>query len=331
LAVAGGLLWREADIFLNTAPEPTGREVYFDVLPGARFAQISGQLAERGLVTDAGKFRLLARWEKLDTRLQAGRFVLNTGWTPGKILDELVNGRPMLFRLTIPEGLTWRQTGELLANAGFVVFEDFRLVTADPDFLRRYGIPFGTAEGFLMPDTYLLKKPDVPDEAQARAVAGRLVDNFWRKAADVWPNKTNPPLAELKKIVILASVVEKETGRDEERARVAGVYANRLTRGMPLQADPTVIYGLGEKFDGNLRRVHLEDAGNPYNTYQRPGLPPGPICSFGLAALRAAVRPEAHDFLYFVASGDGGAHVFSTNLADHNRAVRRYHQQRRSK
>jgi UPF0755 protein len=331
-AVGGGSwVWHEAGVFLRTAPEQAGREVFFDVAPGAHFAVVCEQLVEKGLVTDARKFRLLARWKKLDGRLQAGRFAMNTGWLPEKTLDELVNGRPVLFRITIPEGLTWRQTGLALEKAGFVVFEDFSNIIADPDFLRHYGIPFATAEGFLMPDTYLFKKLDLPDIAQARAVMGRMVDNFWHKATEVWPDGAKPTAEFLKKCVILASVVEKETGRDEERARVAGVYRNRLEKGMPLQADPTVIYGLGEKFDGNLRRIHLEDAANSYNTYQHPGLPPGPICSFGIAALRAAVRPEAHNFLYFVAESDGGAHVFSTNLAEHNRAVRRYLERRRSK
>lgn len=331
---ACGWLWHEAHLFLNTAPETPGREMLFDVPQGARFAQISAALAKQGLVTSARKFSLLARYKQWDNRLQAGRFALNTGWLPEKVLDALVNGKPVLFRITVPEGLTWWQTGRLLEEAGLVRFADFREVIADPDFLRHYGIPFATAEGFLMPDTYLLKKADAPDDArfkaQARAVAGRMVDNFWRKAAGVWPGKTKPKADDLKQWVILASVVEKETAVDAERPRVAGVYKNRLARQMLLQADPTVIYGLGPNFDGNLRRKDLEDPANLYNTYQRPGLPPGPISSFGTAALAAAVNPEAHDFLYFVAKTDGGEHAFSTNLADHNRAVRQYLRNRRS-
>ena len=248
-------------------------------------------------------------------------------------MDALVNGKPVLFRITVPEGLTWWQTGRLLEEAGLVRFADFRDVVTDPDFLRHYGIPFATAEGFLMPDTYLLKKADEPDDAQfkaqARAVAGRMVDNFWRKTAAVWPGKVRPKPDDLKTWVILASVVEKETAIDAERPRVAGVYRNRLARQMPLQADPTVIYGLGPAFDGNLRRKDLDDPNNLYNTYQRPGLPPGPISSFGTAALAAAVNPEAHDFLYFVARTDGGEHVFSATLTEHNRAVRQYLQNRR--
>ncbi|WP_297261295.1 endolytic transglycosylase MltG [uncultured Desulfovibrio sp.] len=328
LLAGGGLAWFVYD-FLHSVPESAGREIQFDVLPGASFGKIARELEEKGLVTDAEKFGWLARYRKMDNRLQAGRFALRTDWTPDQVLDWLVNGQPVLFRVTVPEGLTWWQTGKLLEAAGFVRFEDFRAVVLDKDFLRKYGIPFASAEGFLMPDTYLIRKDDAPDMDSARSVAGRLVDNFWRKAETRWPGGQKPQAEELKRLVILASVVEKETAIDGERARVAGVYANRLKRNMLLQADPTVIYGLGAGFEGNLRRKHLDDPANPYNTYQRPGLPPGPICSFGMTALAAAIAPEEHNFLYFVARTDGGEHIFSTNLNDHNRAVRQYLQNRR--
>jgi len=332
--IACGWLWYEATTFLETPPEKSGREVLFDVRPGAHLGQVAEALATAGLVTDARKFDLLTRYRQWENRLQAGRFALNTGWGPEQILDVLVNGRPVLFRITIPEGLSWWQTARLLAEAELVRFEDFQAVISDPDFLRHHGIPFATAEGFLMPDTYLLKKADNPDvaqlKAQSRTVANRMVENFWRRAAVLWPEGRRPDKAKLRQWTILASVVEKETAVDHERARVAGVYHNRLQRRMLLQADPTVIYGLGPSFDGNLRRKHLNDASNPYNTYQIPGLPPGPICSFGTAALAAAITPEKHDYLYFVAITDGGAHAFSTNLKEHNRAVRQYLQNRRS-
>ena len=189
LALAGGgWVAYEAHTFLTTAPETPGRDVFFDVPAGARLAQVSAGLVKQGLVTDARKLDLLARYKNWENRLQAGRFALNTGWLPEKVLDELVNGHPVLYRVTVPEGLTWWQTGKVLEEAGLVVFDDFRKVVTDPDFLRHYGIPFATAEGFLMPDTYLLKKNDVVDMAQAKAVAGRMVDNFWRKTANVWPD-----------------------------------------------------------------------------------------------------------------------------------------------
>ncbi|MCL1985893.1 MAG: endolytic transglycosylase MltG [Betaproteobacteria bacterium] len=318
-AFVGYDAWR----FLHTPPATPGEEQLFDVESGTSFGKIAEQLEKKGLVTDAKKLVLLARYKKWDSRLQSGRFQLHSGWLPEHILDQLVNGQPMLYRVTLREGLTWWEVARVLEQAGFAHTDDFRAVIFDPEFLRHYGIPFYNAEGFLYPDTYLLKKPENPDLAAARAVAGRLVDTFWQKTARIWPDGKTPNARELRKLVILASIVEKESAVSEELPRIAGVYAKRLSINMPLQADPTVIYGLGPKFDGNLRRVHLEDPNNLYNTYKIPGLPPGPICSPGLSALKAAVAPEEHAYLYFVAKGDGG-HVFSTKLNDHNRAVRQW-------
>ena len=275
-AGAAGFAAYEGYRFLHTPPEQPGRECVFDVAPGDTMRAVAVRLESQGLISNELYFRLLARYKKWGHRMQAGRFALNSGWTPEQILDTLVNGHPILFRVTVREGLCWWQTAEVLEEAGFVRAEDFREVIFDPAFLRHYGIPFDSAEGFLMPDTYLLKKADVPDKAQARAVAGRMVDTFWLKAA------------------------------------------------------PTVIYGLGRYFDGNLRRKHLDDTSNAYNTYQRPGLPPGPICSFGITALAAAITPEKHDFLYFVAKTDGGEHSFSKTLGEHNRAVQQYLRNRRA-
>lgn len=346
---AGLWIWHEASSFLQTPASGSGRDVYFDVRKGASLAGVADGLARAGLVSSAAKFSIYARMKGDGAKLKAGRFVLNDAWTPVKILDTLVSGRPAFVRVTVPEGLTWWQTGRLLEENGLARFDDFRKAIHDPAFLRHYGIPFASAEGFLMPDTYLLDMPgaeDVNEEdreafysRQARAAAGRMIDNFWRKTADLWPGAAGksaanpvslrPDAASLKKWLILASIVEKETAIDAERGRVAGVYDNRLKKGMLLQADPTVIYGLGENFDGRLLRRHLEDKNNPYNTYQNEGLPPGPIASMGLAAINAAIRPEKHDYLYFVAKTDGGEHVFSRNLADHNIAVRAYQEQKK--
>ena len=193
-----------------------------------------------------------------------------------------------------------------------------------------------------MPDTYFFKKPEIPPAAgeeenrkiwaeQSRNIAGRLADNFWRKADSIWGAGNRPNRAAIKKLTVLASIVEKETAIASERPRVAGVYANRLEKNMRLQADPTVAYGLGPSFKGPLRRSQLDDSANPYNTYQLDGLPPGPICSFGSAALKAAANPEKHDFLYFVAKTDGGEHQFSRRLDEHNRAVEAYRRQKRNR
>ncbi len=335
----GAWLLYEARHFLDNAPEAEGREIHFDVLPGEPLGRIAQNLREKGLITDARKFAILTRLKKQEGKIQAGRFALSTNMLPEALLDSLVNGKPMLSRLTIPEGLNWWQTARLIEEKGFARAEDFAQVIVDPEFLRHYGIPFESAEGFLMPDTYLLKKPEYPTpepgkpleheqatfwKGQARAVAGRLVDNFWRKAEPLWPDGKRPGRENLRRWVTLASIVEKETGLASERARVAGVYQNRLDRGMFLQADPTVIYGLGAHFEGRLKRVHLEDPANAYNTYQHPGLPPGPIASFGMAALAGSIAPEKHDYIYFVSKPDSSGHNFSRSLSEHNRAVQEY-------
>ena len=216
--------------------------------------------------------------------------------------------------------------GKRLEEAGFVRFEDFRKVIHDPAFLRHWGIPFTNAEGFLFPDTYFLMRTLELNEASAARVAGRLIDTFCRRTATIWPGGKRPgpkDAALVARVVRLAPIVEKETAVPAERARVAGVYANRLRTGMLLQADPTTIYGLGPSFDGDLKRAHLEDRSNPYNTYANAGLPPGPICSPGKASLQAASSPEEHDFLYFVARSDG-SHQFSRTLREHTNAVIRH-------
>ncbi len=332
---AGGWAAWQAKTFLDSpADAVSGKDAYVDVTPGATLPRIAAQLQEKGVITDAFKFCLLARWRKLDTGLQAGRFLLRTDWLPEKVLETLVFGRPVLTRVTIPEGLTWWQTARILADKGFAPYEDMVKVMHDPAFLRHYGIPFDSAEGFLMPDTYLLKTPGedtAKDPKQAWKVCGRLVDTFWERSAKVWPGGKKPSCDALRQAVILASIVERETAVPAERARVAGVYTNRLKKNMLLQADPTVIYGLGEKFTGNLTRAMLKDEKNPYNTYVKPGLPPGPICSFSISCLKAALNPEEHRYLYFVAVTDGGEHYFSSSLSEHNQAVRRYLQNRRAR
>ncbi len=208
-----------------------------------------------------------------------------------------------------------------------VRYEDFKKLIFDPQFLRYWGIPGSSAEGFLYPDTYLIMRPLDLNAVTARQIVGKLIDTFWRRTALLWPEGKRPGpehADEVRRIVILASIVEKETSVAAERSKIAGVYANRLNLGMLLQADPTTAYGIGEAFDGTLKRSQLDDPGNLYNTYKHLGLPPGPICSPGLACMRAAANPEQHNYLYFVAKGEGNTHVFSTDFEGHIQAVRAY-------
>ncbi|WP_294446588.1 endolytic transglycosylase MltG [uncultured Mailhella sp.] len=321
---AGTWAWRDARNFLDTPPQDPGKSLIVDIEPGMTLAQVAAMLEKEEVITDAWRFQMLVRYKEKSRNIQAGRFLVSTGWLPETVLDMLVSGKAMLYRLTIREGLAWWDVAELVEDGGFCKAADFTSVIHDPEFLRHWGIPFDSAEGFLYPETYLLPRPRELNRDAAKAVANRLVEMFWRRADKLWPNGKRPSTEELKRLVTLASIVEKETSVPEERARVAGVYANRLEKNMLLQADPTVIYGLGRSFEGPLLRSQLDNANNRYNTYQNPGLPPGPICSFGSSALKAAISPEKHDYLYFVATGRDRGHTFSKNLNDHNRAVRNY-------
>lgn len=319
IVVLGGVAWWQAKKFLHATPETPGREVVFTVEPGQTFDQVARALEAQNLVTNAKHFAYLGKWRKRLGAIQAGDFKLHTGWTPDKILETLATGKPILYRLSLREGLTWWETARAIEDQGFAKADEVAALVNDAALLAKFHIPFATAEGFLFPETYLLKRPGRQD---ARFIVELLLKTFWDKAAKVWP-QGQPNATELSRVVTLASVVEKETGAPHERRRVAGVYARRLARNMLLQADPTTIYGLGHAFDGNLKRVHLEDPANPYNTYKHPGLPPGPICSPGLESLLAASNPEQHNYLYFVAMGNG-THKFSETLDQHNAAVRKY-------
>ena len=256
------------------------------------------------------------RWSGQARGIRAGSYEVETGVTPRGLLEVMVQGREALEQVRLPEGMTLRQWRIELANAPHLrqtidVLDDRALMAA-------LGAPGVAAEGRFFPDTYAYSRgvSDLTILRRAYQAMQRHLDEVW---ADRDPQT---PLKSPQEALILASIVEKETGRADERGLVAGVFVNRLRIGMPLQTDPTIIYGLGEAFDGNLRKRDLQTDG-PYNTYLRPGLPPTPITMPGLASLRAAVQPTPTKALYFVARGDGSSQ-FSENLADHNRAVNRF-------
>jgi len=324
LAGAGYVAW-QGQRFLTTPPETPGRDVRVQIEQGMGFEQIAGMLHKEGVVTDPFAFKLLARFSKQDVKLKAGEYQLNTGLTPQKVLDLLASGQAILYKVSVPEGLTLRQIAKLVELAGMGSAESFAKLARDPEILAKYGVPAPSAEGFLFPETYrFTRKPG----SDPRQVVEAMLAQFQKAATKVWPQGA-PDGKALFDAVTLASIVEKETGQAGERGRIAGVFANRLAKKMLLQTDPTIIYGLGEKFDGNLKRAHLDDPKNLYNTYQHPGLPPGPICNPGLESLKAAANPETHDYLYFVSKNDG-SHQFSKTLEEHNAAVGKF-QLRRGK
>jgi UPF0755 protein len=315
-ALAAGAALYAAWQFVETPLDPAvNATTVFRVETGENLLTVSRRLEQEGLVRHGEAFRFYGRLRKLP--LQAGEFELSAAMSPKRILEELAFGRPILYRLHFAEGLTMREVARAVEESGLSTAERFLKACRDRDFLRSRGVNATDAEGYLFPETYFF--PRIPDQ-DPYPILQKLLEAFRANVADL-PQAADP--AELHRMVILASLVEKETAVPSERGTVAGVYANRLRIGMLLQCDPTIIYGLGESFDGNLKRSHLRDASNPYNTYVHPGLPPGPICSPGRAALQAASAPEEHKLLYFVARPDG-SHHFSRTLREHNNAVIKY-------
>jgi UPF0755 protein len=256
------------------------------------------------------------RWSGQARAIRAGTYEANAGITPRRLLAMMVQGEVMLERVRFIEGWTFRQLRAELARAPYLKPETRDL--SDAQVMAALGATGQHPEGRFFPDTYAYGRGTSDLVVLKRAHAA-----LTERLATAWAERSpDSPLKSPDEALILASIVEKETGTESDRPLVAGVFANRLRVGMMLQTDPTVIYGLGESFDGNLRKRDLV-TDTPYNTYTRAGLPPTPIALPGLASLRAAVRPQATKAVYFVARGDGSS-AFSETLAEHNRAVNRY-------
>ncbi|MFW5722464.1 MAG: endolytic transglycosylase MltG, partial [Desulfohalobiaceae bacterium] len=261
LAAALALAWWVHG-YLNTPAASPGRDIVLSIPPGQSFSSVVDQLQDRQVITGKWKFTLLGRLTGTAGRIKAGEVLVHTGWTPPRILEALASGTPHLYRLQVPEGLTWWQAGQLVEASGLADYESFAAAVQDPELLEKWGIPGNTAEGFLFPETYFVPRPENKD---ARPIVEAMLAMFWKKTRTIWP-ENRPDPETLMHTVTLASIVEKESSLPGERPLVAGVFANRLQQGMLLQADPTVIYGLGTAFDGNIRRSHLRDRDNPYNT-----------------------------------------------------------------
>ena len=301
---------------LVIAPAGTGASGASVRIPaGSDLRQIARTLADAGVITSPQAFVLAARIAGVDRRLHPGDYRLDPGMRLPALLRALQDGRGRIAAVTIPEGWRIEQIADRLAVAGVCTRDDFLPATRDRSLLSELAIPGPSAEGFLFPETYALQLPTNPADV-IRAMHRQFMKVWGELTAGVAPPSLSPLAA-----VTLASIVERETASPEERPLVAAVFLNRLRLGMPLQADPTVIYGM-DAFDGNIRRRDLA-AENPYNTYVIRGLPPGPIASPGRASLAAVLAPAPVDFLYFVARNDG-THQFSRSLAEHNRAVQRY-------
>ena len=310
-AAAGGAWWWTGRP-LSLPAEPYS----FEVSPGASLGAVARDLAGAGVLPDARVLIAYARLAGVDRTIKAGNYELPAGTTLRGLVARLTQGDVTQVALTVVEGTTFAELRAALK--GNPAVRDTVLGLDDAALMQKLGVEGTSPEGWFFPDTYFFAagSTDAALLARAhRAMRARL-DAAWAGRAP------NLPLANPYEALILASIVEKETGRAADRPLVASVFINRLKLGLRLQTDPTVIYGLGPAFDGNLRRRDL-DADTPYNTYTRAGLPPTPIALPSQASLDAVVNPPRSDYLYFVARGDGSSQ-FSTNLSDHNRAVAKF-------
>lgn len=290
--------------------------VDFDIRPGLGLKAAAEAMAAAGVGIRPWQFALLGRLTGRDRNIKAGSYEIGSGETAWQLLEKLTAGDVTQTEIVIIEGKTFREL-----RAKLDAHPDLRHDTAgvsDADILQRIGATASHPEGRFFPDTYLFAK-----QSSDLAIYRRAYQAMQRRLAASWDSRDpSVPYKDMNEALIMASIVEKETGAAADRGKVASVFVNRLRKGMMLQTDPTVIYGLGEKFDGNLRKIDLL-TDTPYNSYTRPGLPPTPIALPGMASIEAALHPPKTDFFYFVARGDGSS-AFSRTLEEHNRAVAKF-------
>ncbi|MET0289845.1 MAG: endolytic transglycosylase MltG [Pseudoxanthomonas sp.] len=321
---AGAFVYVRFERFQDTAIPGLAEGQTLQVQRGDSFGRVLRRLREAGITTGHDlEWQLLARHMDVAARLKVGEYPLTPGTSPRALLQRMRDGKVLQYRFTIVEGWNIRQLRAALAKA--TPLEHRTNALDDAALMQALGFAGQHPEGRFLPQTYVYTRGDTDLDVLKQAHAG-----MERALAEVWAQRAaDLPLSSPEQALILASIVEKETGIAQERAQIAGVFARRLKVGMLLQTDPTVIYGLGSVYDGNIRRRDLT-TDTPYNTYTRVGLTPTPIAMPGLDALKAAVNPASGDALFFVALGDGsGRHVFSATLSDHNAAVARYLRQLR--
>ncbi|HVL58844.1 MAG TPA: endolytic transglycosylase MltG [Burkholderiaceae bacterium] len=318
LALAGAAVWGWWQYERRPLPMAAA-EVEVEIERGGGANRVAESLNRQGLRVSPWLFRLAVRLREDDARLRAGIYLFDSPVTLRRLIDRLTRGDATQHAITFIDGWTFRQMREAIARTPELRQDSREL--SDLEILQRIGATETHPEGLFAPDTYAFDRnsSELKVLRQAYRLQQRRLQQAWERA-----QASTPPLpyATPYEVLIMASIIEKETGRPDERPKVAAVFVNRLQRGMMLQSDPTTIYGLGDAFDGNLRRRHLQ-TDTVYNTYTRGGLPPTPIAMPGRAAIEAAVAPAAIDALYFVSRGDGTSE-FSNDLAAHNRAVNKY-------
>jgi len=313
--IIGGLFYYQAAYPI--AADDQSESAIFKVEKGMTLKQTAYRLTESNLIRGPSSFRLLAYLQNKQEQIKAGEFRLSPSMSPLEILQRITSGQSILYPVTIPEGYRITEIAALLSQRGMADKEKFIRFTRDSALIDSLGISLKHLEGYLFPDTYLFSKP-----ADERKIVKAMLDIFIKQAVKPeYTERAREIGLSFHDVITLASLIEKETGDASERELISAVFHNRLKKNMRLQCDPTVIYAI-KNFDGNLRKKDLS-IDSPYNTYRYSGLPPGPIANPGLESIKAALYPAQTKHIYFVAKRDG-SHKFSSNLADHNRAVRKY-------
>ena len=324
LLVAGFAGWRVALAEMSPFKGYDGPEQFVEIPEGSGHTSIGRRLADAGIIRDRLGFRFEILRSGLGRRLQAGEYRFDRPMTVREVVDKIARGDVYLVPITFREGLTIREMAQLFEAKGLGTAKDFATQASDAQRIRNLDPAATNLEGYLFPDTYATTR-----QTTAAQLVPRMVEGFEKALTPETLSAAEGRGLTLRELVTLASIVEKETGKPEERPLVAAVYSNRLKIGMALQCDPTVIYALerANRYNGNLTRENMQ-IDSPYNTYRYPGLPPGPIANPGRASLEAAARPADVPYLYFVARGDG-SHAFAATLDEHNRNVDQYQRRRR--
>lgn len=310
-------------LFLNRPAEKEGKDQVIIVREGMNLKEVAGELYSNNIISSKTPFMLWARIMGYSRKIKSGEYLLSPRITPLKVMEILTRGVIITHAITVPEGFTRKQIAQLLSDKDLVDKKQFLELTDNPDLRKKYGVTGPSLEGYLYPDTYRFGRG-----LSAGSIIESMVSRFF-SVVEPFKESIAKSGMTLPEVVTLASIVEKETGKDEERPIIASVFLNRLKKRMRLESDPTVIYGIND-FNGNLTRKDLTTK-TPYNTYVIRGLPPGPIACPGFEAIKAVLFPADTRYLFFVSKNDG-SHHFSKTLQEHNNAVILYQKRgRRSK
>ena len=321
LSLGGSVFYHEITSFIKEPLNLHAQEKIFIIKPGQSLKQIAAKLEQKSIIANSTYFILFTKFKKADKNLQAGEYLLSASQSPEKILKTLKKGKVKLYKVTIPEGFNINETALIMEKKNLCKKIEFTDLCKDQSFINILGIKAATLEGYLFPDTYFF-----PKKVSCKKIITTMVEHFKQTFTDSWKLKAKTMGFSVHEIVILASIIEKETGDATERPIIASVFHNRLKKKMRLESDPTVIYGIKD-FDGNIKRKHLTTL-TPYNTYKIKGLPVGPIANPGAHSLQAALNPEKTSFLFFVSKKDT-THKFSRTFKEHNKAVTKYQLRRK--